>query len=352
MSSSGPLREHRISLAYPRLRQVRAFVGSIHPAGPELPSVIFDSERKPLPNGGASSSQRPLLGPQAFRFSFRLAQIKMVEASPDRRDYLLSNGAAELERLQLQARAWESEGEALLERVGVRPGWSCVDLGCGAMGLLGPLSARAGPSGRVLGVDIDTKQLAAARAYVRQRRLVNVEIEERDAFHTGLPSDAFDLVHARFLAAPTGRGEELLAEMVRLARPGGTVVLQEPDTGSWRCYPEDSAFSRLRDTVVAAFAHGGGDFNAGRLSVERFRKAGLEDVRARAAVLTLQPGDPYGRLPCQFAASLRPRILESRLMTEKELDAAVAACDRLSRDSRTVVVSFLVIQVWARKPCG
>ncbi len=284
--------------------------------------------------------------------SFRIAQINMVDAIPDRSEYLLANGAAELERLQLQARAWETEAEILLERVGVRPGWSCVDLGCGAMGVLGPLSARAGPSGRVLGIDIDTKQLAAVRAYVQQRRLVNVEIEERDAFHTGLLSDAFDLVHARFLAAPTGRGEELLAEMVRLARPGGTVVLQEPDTRSWQCYPDDPAFSRLRDTVIAAFAHGGGDFNAGRHSLQRFRKAGLEDVRARAAVLTLPPGDPYIRLPCQFAASLRPRILEAGLMTERELDAAVAACDRLSRDSRTVVVSFLAMQVWGRKPTG
>lgn len=274
----------------------------------------------------------------------------MVESGPDRNDYLLANGAAELERLQLQARAWEPEAEAMFERLDVRPGWSCLDLGCGAMGVLAPLSRRVGPSGRVLGIDLDTKQLAAVRAYVRQHRLANVQIEERDAFRTGLPSDAFDLVHARFLAAPTGRGDELLQEMLRLARPGGVVALEEPDTASWRCYPDDPAFSRLRDTVIAAFARGGGDFNAGRQSYQRFRNAGLEDVRARAAVLTLQPGDPYIRLPSQFAASLRPRILEAGQMTERELDETMAACDRLSRDSRTIVVPFLVLQVWARKP--
>ena len=47
--------------------------------------------------------------------------------------YLLSSGAAELERLRLQARVWEPEAEHLLDRIGVEPGWRCLDLGCGGM---------------------------------------------------------------------------------------------------------------------------------------------------------------------------------------------------------------------------
>ena len=36
--------------------------------------------------------------------------------------YLLAGGAAELERLQLQARVWEPEAEAMLDRIGLAPG--------------------------------------------------------------------------------------------------------------------------------------------------------------------------------------------------------------------------------------
>ena len=88
--------------------------------------------------------------------------------------YLLSGGAAELERLRLQARVWERAAEQLLDEIGITPGSRCLDLGCGGMGILGPLSRRVGPSGQVVGVDRDGQQLAAARAYVDEERLTNV----------------------------------------------------------------------------------------------------------------------------------------------------------------------------------
>ena len=84
------------------------------------------------------------------------------------RDYLLSDSASELERLRLQARVWEPETEAWLDRLGPMEGWHCIDLGCGAMSILGPLSRRAGPSGRIVGVDIDPMQLRGARAFVAE----------------------------------------------------------------------------------------------------------------------------------------------------------------------------------------
>ena len=84
------------------------------------------------------------------------------------RDYLLSDSASELERLRLQARVWEPETEAWLDRLGPMEGWQCLDLGCGAMGILGPLSWRAGPSGRIVGVDIDPMQLRGVRAFVAE----------------------------------------------------------------------------------------------------------------------------------------------------------------------------------------
>jgi hypothetical protein len=62
----------------------------------------------------------------------------------------MANTAAELERLRLQARVWEPEAEALLDRIGVTAGWSCADLGCGPVGILGPLSHRVGEMQRLV----------------------------------------------------------------------------------------------------------------------------------------------------------------------------------------------------------
>src|SRR6185436_9679414 len=166
--------------------------------------------------------------------------------------YLLAGGSAELERLQLQARVWEPEAEAMFDRIGVAPGWNCVDLGCGAMGVLGPLSRRVGPQGHVVGVDRDPKLLAAARDYVREQQFTNVEILELDAYDCRLPRETFDLTHVRFVFGPVGRDEELLREMLALTRPGGIVAIQEPDATSWRCYPAHPAWERLKEAILTA----------------------------------------------------------------------------------------------------
>lgn len=264
-------------------------------------------------------------------------------------DYLLSS-SPELERVRLQARMWEPAAEHLLDEVGVPPASTCVDLGCGGYGVLGPLSRRAGPSGRIVGVDRDPLQLASARAYVAEAGLANVEIVEDDAYATRLPRESADLVHVRFLFAPVGRDAELLREIGSLLRPGGVAVVQEPDSASWRCWPELEAWDRLKGWILAAFRESGGDFDAGRRTYGMLIDAGFADVQATAAVLMLPGTHPYARLPVQFAASLRERILAMGLATADELEAAREECDRELQLERRVVTSFVVTQVWGRKP--
>ena len=273
-----------------------------------------------------------------------------VSACPTIKSTLLANSANELERLRLQARVWEPEVEIWLDSIGVQPGWRCLDMGCGAMGVLGPLSRRVGSHGSVVGLDRDVQQLAAARAYVSENRLANVEIVEADAYASSLPSDSFDFVHARFLIGPAGRADVLLPELQRVTKPGGIIGLQEPDTGSWTCYPPDQSWDALKSAILTAFRKGGGDLDSGRHTFAMLRRLGLENVKLRAATIALQDGHPYMRLPIQFAASLRPRIVGDGLMSEQELDASVAQCEKIAADPDTIVISFIVTQVFGRKP--
>src|SRR4051812_10022213 len=100
------------------------------------------------------------------------AEFKSWEESTmaDAQGYLLAGGAAELERLTLQARVWQPEAEHMLDQIGLRTGDHCVDLGCGAMGILEPLKRRVGPRGRVVGVDIDAKLLGAAQRLLTEQQ--------------------------------------------------------------------------------------------------------------------------------------------------------------------------------------
>ena len=81
----------------------------------------------------------------------------------------------------------------------------------------------------MVGLDADPAHAPMARRYAREHGLANVEVMTADARHTGLPSGSFDLVHARTLLVTIPEPAEVVAEMVRLARPGGWVASQEPD---------------------------------------------------------------------------------------------------------------------------
>ena len=217
------------------------------------------------------------------------------------------------------------------------------------MGILEPLSRRSMPTGRVIGVEPRPALLLAAREFVPRAKLENVRLLDTSPNRTTLPDGSFHLVHGRFVLSAGAHASELLAEMARLARPGGIVALEEPDSAAWRCYPDNEAWNRLREATRTAYARAGGDLDAGCSTFTLLREAGLEDVRIRAATIALQGAHPAKRLLAELAEAHRERILETGTMEEPEFDRALAECDAIARDPTTIVVSFLLTQVWGRK---
>ncbi|MEN3313422.1 MAG: hypothetical protein V7645_2751, partial [Actinomycetota bacterium] len=108
-------------------------------------------------------------------------------------DYLLANQPSELERLQLQSRVWEPAGRQLLSTVGGGSGGRVLDVGCGALGWLRILSEWVGPSGQVVGTDIDEGLLDAARSFLETDGISNVELVVDDLLNSKLEPQSFDL---------------------------------------------------------------------------------------------------------------------------------------------------------------
>jgi SAM-dependent methyltransferase len=227
---------------------------------------------------------------------------KTMSASP----YLLAGQVSELERLQLQSRVWEPSGRRLLAEIGDRRGARAVDIGCGVLGWLRLLSEWVGPEGEVVGTDIDEAMLAAAQRLLTDEDLGNVVLRHDDLFATRLQPASFDLVHARFELTPLGRAPMQMQTYVRLLRPGGTLVVEDPDWGSWHFNPPAPAGETLIALICEAFARWG-DAQAGRTHLELLRSVGISG-HVRAEVLALPPGHPYLRLPLQLATALEPRF--------------------------------------------
>lgn len=264
--------------------------------------------------------------------------------------YALGSSSGESARLQRQAEELAPESSELLDRVGLRPGDSAIDLGCGPRGVIELLHQRVSPGGRVVGVDADPAHVAMASELVAHRALENVEIVHADARHTGLPVDSFDLVHARTLLITLPDPAEVVTEMVRLARPGGWVAGLEPDTQSAICYPPHPAFDRLCEIFTAAFPRNGADPHIGRRMTELYRQAGLEDVGVEARATLYPAGHSRRTIRADLIRSLRPQVLEMGLADERELDDLDAAFRIHLEDRNVVVMPSLNFLAWGRKP--
>jgi SAM-dependent methyltransferase len=267
--------------------------------------------------------------------------------------YALGADTDETARLRRQSEELQPEARALLARLGelgLRPGQTALDLGCGPRGILDLLAEAVGPGGRVVGLDADPAHVTAARQYAFSQGLANVEVLAGDARHTGLPAESFDLVHTRTLLVTIPEPAEVVAEMARLARPGGLVASQEADAEFSICYPPLPEWDRLLGLFRASFPRAGADLRLGRRLPELFRAAGLADVGATVYAGSYPAGHSRRTVIPDLVRSLHPVILGLGLAGERELTDVDAAVRAHLADPRTLMMPHLLVTAWGRKP--
>jgi SAM-dependent methyltransferase len=264
--------------------------------------------------------------------------------------YFLGYREAEQDRLERQALELAGDSERLFDRIGVAPGMSVAEIGCGPRGCLDLLADRVGPSGRVVGVERSDDAVARASAFVAGRGLANVDVHVGDGRDTGLPRDSFDLVTTRLVLVNVPNPEELVAEVVAIAKPGGVVAFHEAVWPVHTCDPPLSEWDRLYEIFRAYADLNGIDLFIGKRVSRLLREHGVEGVQGDAIshVYPLEHGRRL--LAYDFAENLGPRLLEQDLVDVDELSRLKAALRRHLEDPDTFVISCLFVQAWGTKP--
>jgi len=124
------------------------------------------------------------------------------------------------------AQSMRESGEALVKSLGISKGLKVLDLGCGD-GTTALPEARLGAE--VLGVDIAKNLVEAGNKRAKEQGFTNCRFQEGDASNLHeLEDQSFDLVVSIFGAMFAPKPFDVAKEMVRVARPGGRIVL-----GNW-----------------------------------------------------------------------------------------------------------------------
>ena len=261
--------------------------------------------------------------------------------------YVLRGGRAGAERLRLLNRVKWPTTEPLLEAAGLRSGMRCLDVGCGGGDVTLRMAAVVGAEGHVVGVDRDRSILQLARQEAEDRGLA-VTFRALEAEDLAEES-AYDLVFARYLLSHVPRPEQALEAMVRAARPGGRVVLEDVYFPGHYCFPPSVAFDRFVELYQAvARAREGGDAAIGVRLLGMALEAGLVEVSVGLVVPTFREGE--GKRVTQVTMEhVREAVVGAGLASHSEVDDVVEELGRLTEDDRVLMSIAPTFQVWGLK---
>jgi ubiquinone/menaquinone biosynthesis C-methylase UbiE len=165
----------------------------------------------------------------------------------------------------------------------VRPGDSVLDVGCGTGTDVLTLADRVGPAGRVVGVDNSQLLIGEAKGRAKGRGLP-VAFEVSDAHELPFPDATFDATRCERVMMHVADPARALGELIRVTRPGGRVLVADPDHGMWALDARDIQLTR---SLLGWWF----DFIANpwiaRQMRALFSATGLHDVRTRVLPITI-----------------------------------------------------------------
>jgi SAM-dependent methyltransferase len=255
-----------------------------------------------------------------------------VEAQRQDEGYALGRTPGEYERLRDQARVWEAATGRLLDRVGLAPGASCLDAGCGPGETMRVMAQRVGPGGRVVGLDVDAVLGAAALATLHGSGHRQCGFHAHDlAAAAPIPGAPFDLVHARLLLFHVPERAAVLARLWDAVAPSGHLVVQDYDIRSAGVVPALDGVDELLRVIAGAFVAAGCDVRVGARLPQLFARAGIGEPDGTDVAGRLEPLAAGRTMIERTFLSVLPTALAHGITTEAGAVTALAAIDRDTR---------------------
>jgi ubiquinone/menaquinone biosynthesis C-methylase UbiE len=264
--------------------------------------------------------------------------------------YVIRGGQAGYDRLRVLARARWADTAALLDRIGIRPGHRCLDVGCGAGDVSFELARLVGAGGAVTGIDMDEVKLRRAAEEAAQRGLSTVTFRVGNVNELAEPA-AYDLVYARNVLQHLSQPVELLRRMWAAVRPGGVLAVEDADFDGLFCDPPNDGYDCYARLLPEAQRRLGGDPTFGRKLYRSFGAAGIAGATMDFVHGACLDGEAK-TLAFSTLEAVAPAILGEGLATSEEMNAALASLWDYTQRPDTLIAEPRIFQVWARRPTG
>ena len=248
----------------------------------------------------------------------------------------------ELARLQTIERVFDPATQRRLLATGVQAGWRCLEVGPGAGSIMTWMGEVVGQTGQVVAVDLTTKFLADPRPS-------NVDIQQVDIRSAPLPPASFDLVHARYVLIHLPDYELALTKMLDSLKPGGWLVLEEPDfsasCGITGDEQELASVRKVNQAIEHMYATVRMDYALGLKLPSLVQQRGLQRLTVENDAPLCAGRSGMATIMQMSALQLREKYLATGIVTERDLEQY----GLFAEDPHTWAIYYATVSVSGQK---
>lgn len=245
---------------------------------------------------------------------------------------------AEYERLRLLESAFDPHTHQQLDSLGLSEGWQCLEIGAGAGSIMNWLSNKVGADGKVIAVDIDPRFLHPENPH-------NTRIAVGDLREMDLSELRFDLIHGRYVLLHLKEFGSIIKTLTTLLRPGGWILLEEPDFLAARCLlasKEDCmAFDHVSEAIESMYRSLGNDPSMGLKIPGALSESGLVDLNVVNDAPACRGGSPIARMMGMSAERLREKYIQTKKCSEHDIDVYRSLAE--NRDTWAIYYSTICV---------
>jgi ubiquinone/menaquinone biosynthesis C-methylase UbiE len=252
------------------------------------------------------------------------------------RRYGDAGNAAEVVRLESQARSMSHLVAQEFQLLNLRPNLKVLDAGCGS-GAITRMMAKAVYPETIVGMDIDPVFIEEARKMATSKAVENIRFELGNIDAMDYEDGAFDLTYSRFVLAHVNDPVRSVSEMKRVTKKGGYVAASDIEDDIMTGYPEVPMFWDLWKKNGMRAARLGVNRHIGRELYSIFNKAGLSSISVHPMPFYATAANPdvlkeTVSVPVGVLQSVRSGMIADGLASDEDFDTMLEEINQLAKD--------------------